>query len=70
MRQNNFTVAISYADPEEDNDRNAIEVMVENHRVTVYEDYQVKVNNRVRDLPIDLEVVSLVTEYNVFILLQ
>ena len=58
MRENNFTVAISYAGPEESNSRNAIEVMVENRRVTVYDDYQVKVNNRVKELPIDLEVVS------------
>ena len=58
MRDGNFTVAVTYADPDVEGSRNAIEVIVENRHVTVYDDYQVKVNNKPKERPLDFEAVS------------
>ena len=56
MRGENFTVAISYA--EDSNSEDSIEVIVGNDRVTLYNDYEVRVNRRVKQLPVYLDTVS------------
>lgn len=59
MRDNNFTVAITYGDStDRSNMHNGIEVVVGNSHVIVYENYVVKLNNRRKELPLVLENVS------------
>ncbi|CAK8688943.1 unnamed protein product [Clavelina lepadiformis] len=62
MRDNNFTVAVSYVDPSARTALNSIEVIVGSQKVNVFSDYKVQVNGRVTQLPKQLDELSVMLE--------
>nr|XP_002124291.1 uncharacterized protein LOC100186072 [Ciona intestinalis] len=51
-RDGNFTISLTYADPALESSMNALEIIVENRRVTIFTDYSVRVGGRTKNLPL------------------
>nr|CAB3262975.1 uncharacterized protein LOC100186072 [Phallusia mammillata] len=63
MRNDNFTITLSYGDSSSDSIP-SIEMIVENRKVVVFSDYSVQVNGRTKDVPVVVGKIAVNLEGN------